>query len=131
MRGPGAPAGGGIRQAGGKKHPVLGAQWVGSGARSVATVARSPKVPHRVHPLGDMLRILEGLGAPLHHEEGGLRQQGHEQGREQRLYFHPPAGLQQQLSDGSGGLRGREWGVVVFSVHAWVLSPENLSPQLP
>lgn len=127
------------RRAGGRKRPDVGAQRTGPGERSLATVARSPKAPQGVHPLGGVLRVLGALGAPLQHEEGGPREQGQEQRREQRLHLRPPAALQQQLLDGPGGLwvghgassastRGsRPRGTSAHSPCDW-LAPETRAP---
>lgn len=65
--------------------------------------ALEPKVPYRVHPFHDVL-VLGRLGAPLHHQEGRLEQEGHEQRGEHHLHLRALAGLQQQLVDGPGGL---------------------------
>lgn len=68
-----------------------------------------PQVPHRVHPFGDVLVVLDTGGAPFYHQKGGLEEQGHDQRGEQGLHLRPPTRLQQELIDGSGGL-GRTWG---------------------
>lgn len=58
-------------------------------------------VPDGVHPLAH-----RGLGSPRPQERGDAEQQGQEQVREEGLHLHPPAGLQQQLAQGSGSLQG-------------------------
>ena len=58
-------------------------------------------VPDGVHPLAH-----RALGGPHPQEGGDAEQQGQEQVRDEGLHLHSPAGLQQQLMEGPGGLRG-------------------------
>lgn len=122
----------------GKKGGAGGGEMTDKGPKPLpwGTVPHSPgprpRVPDGVHPLSHVLLVLEGLRGPLDQEGGDLEQEGHEQGGVEGLHLHLPAGLQQQLVDGPGGLQGAESRAsITVTFHAQPRHQESATTDYP